>query len=330
MLQFKRGSENQPINRPLSAGTPKSNCVASTRRLAEGISHAPWSLVTLNGLCTASTSKLPTFFQLLDATCKFKKKKKNEAIRSSQRNSNTTSKQLALRPLFFETKRRWCTSPRWGSLSWPLWCRRWGRRYRCPFEIGQYLCRKAAWLAMVRICWCFEGNLDAKASILGPFHKWHGHYLKSKLPRHCHFSSNQGDHHLTSIQEQKPLPCISKQVACWPFLTNKDWSLRNSNSNPEAPVLSIRKSLLIATDVSPLIVTCPVPVLILGSGETEWKPLIGMDDSSGMPKVHEWMNLHCLKCWNPFDNILSASKSMRPCSLSPAISTMLRPSLQFG
>lgn len=60
-----------------------------------------------------------------------------------------------LRPLFFETKRRWCTSPRWGSLSWPLWCRRWGRRYRCPFEIGQYLCRKAAWLAMVRICWCF-------------------------------------------------------------------------------------------------------------------------------------------------------------------------------
>ena len=75
ILQFKRGSENQPINRPLSAGTPKSNCVASTRRLAEGISHAPWSLVALNGLCTASTSKLPTFFQLLDATCKFKKKK---------------------------------------------------------------------------------------------------------------------------------------------------------------------------------------------------------------------------------------------------------------
>lgn len=136
-------------------------------------------------------------------------------------------------------------------------------------------------------------------------------------------------HHLTSIQEQKPLPCISKQVACWPFLTNKDWSLRNSNSNPEAPVLSIRKSLLIATDVSPLIVTCPVPVLILGSGETEWKPLIGMDDSSGMPQVHKWMNLHCLKCWNPFDNILYASKSMRPCSLSPPIS-MLRPSLKFG
>ena len=153
---------------------------------------------------------------------------------------------------------------------------------------------------------------------------WNPNYLGI-----VHFSSNQGDHHLTSIQEQKPLPCISKQVACWPFLTNKDWSLRNSNSNPEAPVLSIRKSLLIATDVSPLIATCPVPVLILGSGETEWKPLIGMDDSSGMPQVHKWMNLHCLKCWNPFDNILYASKSMRPCSLSPPIS-MLRPSLKFG
>ena len=155
MLQFKRGSENQPINRPLSAGTAKSNCVASTRRLAEGISHAPWSLVTLNGLCTASRSKLPTFFQLLDATCKFLKKRKMKPFEVRKEIPTPLQSNLHFGPLFFETKRRWCTSPRWGSLSWPLWCRRWGRRYRCPFEIGQYLCRKAAWLAMVRICWCF-------------------------------------------------------------------------------------------------------------------------------------------------------------------------------
>lgn len=93
ILQFKRGSENQPINCPLSAGTPFRQTVSPQRVALQKVSPT----------LPEAWSHWMAFVQLQHPNCppfssskkmqhaSFKKKTKNEAIRSSQRNSNTTS-----------------------------------------------------------------------------------------------------------------------------------------------------------------------------------------------------------------------------------------------